>query len=119
LGHRVVAAEEQLAIATDRVAEVFELEPIRVDELDLDPLDLPRAAELDARHPAVPRIIKKERALAADGLELVALRHRRAAVEQGHHVTREAEHAGEDPISPRRPEPRLAVGLLGLAAEEA
>src|SRR5712664_70444 len=105
----VVAAEEQRAIAADRVAEVFDLEPVRVDQIELDPLDPSRTAKLDARHRAVPRIIEEQRALAADGLQLVALRHRGAAVEYGHHVARETEHPGEDPVGPRRPEPGLPV----------
>src|SRR3979490_1509950 len=97
----VVAAEEQLAIATDDVAEVFELEPVRVDRIERDPLDPSRAAELYPRHFAVPRIIEEQRPLAADGLQLVALGHRGTAVEHGHHTAQEPEHAGEDTICPR------------------
>src|SRR5438093_12605225 len=88
---RVFATEEQLAIATDRVAEVFDLEPVRVDRIELDPLDASRTAELDARHLAVPRIVEEQPALAADGLQLVALRHRRAASRWGHPVSRGTE----------------------------
>src|SRR5207248_5505163 len=80
LSERIVTAEEQLALAADRVAEVLELEPVRVLWLDLDPLDTALAAELDHRHGAVPRIVEEERAFAADRLELVALDHRGAAV---------------------------------------
>ena len=77
----VVAAEEQLPIATDRVTEIFELELVGVDEIQLDPLDPSPTAELYARHLAVPRIIEEEGALAADGLQLVALRHGGTGVE--------------------------------------
>ncbi len=77
----VVAAEEQLAVATDRVSEIFELELVGVGGIELDPLDPALTAELYAGHFAVPRIIEEERALAADGLQLVALRHGGAGVE--------------------------------------
>src|SRR2546427_6188836 len=115
----VVAAEEQLAIATSRVTEIFELESVGVDEFEFDPLDPSLTAELYARHLAVPRIIEEERALAADGFQLVALRHGGTAVEEGHHGASEPEHAGEDPVGPRRSEPSLAVYPLPLAAKEA
>src|SRR5437879_11880582 len=85
----VVAAEEQLAIATDRVTEIFELESVGVDEFDFDPLDLSLTAELYARHLAVPRIIEEERALPADGFQLVGRRQACTAVGEGPHVATE------------------------------
>ena len=42
LRERVGAAEQRLGLAADRVAQVLELEPVRVDRLDLDPLDARR-----------------------------------------------------------------------------
>ena len=65
----------------------------------------------------MPRIIKEEGALAADRLELVASG---IAVPQSKSASTsgEAKRAAEDPVGAGRPEPRLAVRLLGLAAEE-
>ena len=44
LAHRVVAREQQLARAADRVAHVLELEAVRILRLELDPLHLAVAA---------------------------------------------------------------------------
>src|SRR5579862_7766715 len=74
LAERVVAAEQRLRLAADRVAEVLQLEPVRVRVRKLDPLDLVSAAQLDHRLRAVPRVVEEDRALAADRLELVAVR---------------------------------------------
>ncbi len=116
---RVLASEQQLGLAADGVAHVLELEPVGVLPRELDPLDAVAAAHLDHRHIAVPRIVQEERAFAADRLELVAVRHRGPAVEGREHVVREAQRPGEHPVGARRPEPGLAVDVLGLAAEEA
>jgi len=118
LRDRVVATEQQLALAPDRVAEVLELEPVGVGQRDLDALDRSITADIDSRGDAVPWIVEKQRALAADHLELVADGHRGSAVEEADDVARKAEHAREDPIRTGRSEPRVAVHLFGLAAEE-
>ena len=86
--------------------------------LELDPLDVPVPAQLDHRVQAVPGIVEEERALAADRLELVALRHRRAAVEERDHVAGEMKRAAEDPVGAGGTEPRFPIRPLGLAAEE-
>ncbi len=67
----------------------------------------------------MPWVVDEERGVAADRLELVTLRHRGAAVERRDDAARETERAGEHPVGPRRPEPRLAVHSLGLAPKEA
>src|SRR5213592_2175713 len=72
LTQRVLASEQQLGLAADRVAEVLELQPVRIDGLELDPLAAVVPAKLDDRVHAVPRVVEEERALAADHLELVA-----------------------------------------------
>src|SRR5436190_4231590 len=118
LPERVVAAQKQLAVAADRVTEVLELEPVGVDRIDRDPVHASLAAELDARHGAMPGVVDEQGAFAADHLELVALGQRGAAVEHRDQVAGEAEDAGEDPVGARRPEPGLAVHPLRLAAEE-
>src|SRR5579864_9064114 len=86
LAHRVLSAEQRLCLAADRVAEVLKLDPVRVDALELDALDAAVPPQLDHRVDAVPGIVEEERALAADRLELVAVRQRRAAVEGGEHA---------------------------------
>src|SRR3954447_13673693 len=73
LAERILAAEQQLALAADRVAHVLELELVRVRVVHLDPFGVVPASRLDARVVAVPRVVEEERALAADCLELVAL----------------------------------------------
>src|SRR5437868_688009 len=79
LPERVVTAEEELALAADRVADVLEFEPVGVHRIEIDPLNASLAPELDARRDAVPRVVEEDRALAADRFQLVALRHRGAA----------------------------------------
>src|SRR5215475_6409070 len=114
----VLSPEQQVGLTADRVAQVLELEPVRVAGLELDPLDATVPAELDDRMVAVPGIVQEERALAADRLELVALHERSAAVEGGDDVAGEAKRPGEDPVGPRRAVPRLAPDPLRLAPEQ-
>src|SRR5256885_428743 len=82
LADRILSPEQKLVFAADRGAHVLELEPVRVDWLELDALQLGGASVLDHRNLAVPRIVEEERAFAADHLELVALRQGGAAVEE-------------------------------------
>ena len=70
LAERVLAPEERLGPAADRVARILELEPVRVDGIELDPLDS-FAVELEHRLAGVPRVVEEDRALLADRLELV------------------------------------------------
>src|SRR3954453_2225831 len=63
LRDRILAAEQKLALAADRVAEVLELQAVRVHRLELDPLNSVFAPHLDHRLVAVPRIVEEERAL--------------------------------------------------------
>src|SRR5262249_44369843 len=118
LTERVLAPEQRLRLAADRVAEILELEPVRVEPLDLDPLDPAAAAQLDAGVEAVPRVVDEERALAPERLELVALAERRAAVEQPDDVAREAHRRREHPVGAGRPVPRLGRDALRLAGEQ-
>src|SRR5262245_66544928 len=85
----VLAAEEQLRLAADRLAHVLELEPVRVGRLELDPLRSSVAPHFDHRRPPVPGIVEDDRALLADALELVWPRERRAAVEEPEDLPRE------------------------------
>src|SRR5207302_885169 len=55
----VLAAEKRLGAAADRVAQVLELEAVRVRALDLDSLHLAVAAELDHRAPDVLRVVEE------------------------------------------------------------
>src|SRR5258708_5878476 len=118
LPDRIGPSEEQLAVATDRVTEVLELELVGVDLLELDPFDPAVATDLDPRDQAMPWVVDEERGVAADRLELVTLRHRGAAVERRDDAARETERAGEHPVGPRRPEPPLAVHSLGPAPND-
>src|SRR5205823_5679681 len=68
----ILAAQERLPNPADRVAQVLQLGSVGVHPLDLDPLHLAAAAELDHRLPRVPRVVEEERALLADRLQLVA-----------------------------------------------
>ena len=87
----VVAAEEKRRFSSDRVGQVFELEPVRVDE-ELDSFDLSVATQLDHRRSAVPGIVEEERSLAADRLELVTLGEAGTAVELGEDVMETSSH---------------------------
>src|SRR5205807_5653827 len=55
-------------------------------------------SKFDPRHVTVPRIVDEERALGPDRLQLVALDHRRTAIERRDHVAREAHRRGEHPV---------------------
>src|SRR2546421_11920783 len=61
----VLATEERRGAAADRVAQVVQLESVGVSRVDLDPLHVGPAAELDHRAPRVPRAVEEERALLA------------------------------------------------------
>src|SRR5437879_3962218 len=50
-------AEQRLALAPDRVAQVLELQLVRVGTLELDPLDATVASNLDHRHVDVERVV--------------------------------------------------------------
>jgi hypothetical protein len=67
----VLAPQERIRSAPDRVAEVLDLQPIRVGVLDLDPLESAVASQLDHRLDAMPWIVDEERPVTADRLELV------------------------------------------------
>src|SRR4051794_20123720 len=71
LPHCVLASEQQFRVAADRVADVLELEAIRVGVLDLDAADVAVAVQLDHRLVAMPRVVEEQRSLAADRLERV------------------------------------------------
>src|SRR5437588_1335765 len=114
----VLAAEKRLGAAADRVAQVLELEAVRVRALDLDSLHLAVAAELDHRAPGVPRVVEEERALLADRLELVARRQDEPAVDLAEDVVGEAEGPGERDVDTARAERLLAVHALGLARQQ-
>src|SRR2546423_889544 len=116
LGDRVLAREQELAFAADRVADVLELEPVRIRRPDLDLLDLTVAPQLDPRVLRMPRIVEEERALAADRLELVPLGRRGSAVEDSEHVAREAQRAREEPVRPGLADPGFPVHALGVPA---
>ena len=60
LRERVLAAEKQLAAAANNVADVLDLELIRVGGLEFDALDAVVAAELDCGAIAVPRVVEEE-----------------------------------------------------------
>ncbi len=106
------------AAAGDRVCEVLELEPVRVDRLELDALGAVVAPELDHRLLAVPGVVQEQRPLGADRLELVALGEARSAVEERDDVAGEAHRTREDPVGAARADVRVAVHALGLACEE-
>src|SRR5689334_16194910 len=94
----VVATQHQLRLAADRLADVLELEAIGVDGLELDPLRLTPAAELDHGLARVPGIVEEQRSLAPNRLELVPRRQRGATVEEAEDVAWEPQRAGEDPV---------------------
>src|SRR5437588_7644178 len=60
---RVGAAKERLGPSADGVAQVLELEAVRVRALELDALDAVVAPHLDHGFPRVPRVVEEERAL--------------------------------------------------------
>src|SRR5262249_28682191 len=75
LSQRVLAAQQRLGLAPDRVAQVLELQAVRIRWSDADFLSASRGSNLDSRRdPPVPWIIEEERTRAADDLELVNLR---------------------------------------------
>ena len=117
---RVVAAEQQLRLAADRVAHVLELEPVGVLALELDPLDARRRGA--ARSPASLQCHGSSRK-SEPSLPIASSSSRfGSAVPQSkrrEHVAGEAQRPGEDPVGAGRPEPRLAEDALRLAAEQA
>src|SRR5207247_4266626 len=98
--------------------QVVQPEPVRIRALDLDPLHLGAAAQLDHRAPRVPGVVEEERALLADRLQLVALRQDEPAVELPEDVAGEAERRGELHVDAARAERLLAVDALGLAGQQ-
>src|SRR5829696_2973895 len=78
LGDGLLAVQERLRLAADRVREVLELEAIRVDRLEDGLLHRVVPAELDYRPPAVPRIVQEQRSLGTEDLELVPIREPKA-----------------------------------------
>src|SRR5207249_7271511 len=114
----VLAPQERIGSAPNSVAEVLELEPIRVDRLDLDPLHPGVATKLDHRLDAVPWIVEEERPIAPDRLELVTFGQGRPAVELGEDVAGEPHRACEDPVGAARADELLTVHLLGLTGEQ-
>src|SRR6266511_2723583 len=90
LGERILAPEQRLGLAADRVAQVLELEPVRVGDVELDSLGPAVSPHLDPRALAMPGIVEEQRPLAPDRLELVPLGERRPAVEQREYAVREA-----------------------------
>src|SRR5438105_2577033 len=115
---RIGAAEERLGPSADGVAQVLELEAVRISGLELDALDAGVAPHLDDGLLRVPRVVEEERALRPDRLELVALGQSGSAVEEREDVAGEAHRAGEDPVGPARPDELLAVDELRLAGDE-
>src|SRR5437764_4291069 len=67
---------------------------------------------------AVPGIVEEQRALATDGLQLVARRERRATVEGGEDIAGESQRPREDPIGAGGPEPGVAPDALRFAPEQ-
>jgi len=67
----------------------------------------------------VPRVGEEERALLADGLQLVARGQHEPAVDLRDDVVGEAERAGERDVDAARAERLLAVHALGLARQQA
>ena len=118
LSDRVLAPEQQLPLPADRVRHVLELEPVGVDRLELDPLDLVPVPHLDHGHAAVPGVVEEERALAADHLELVAPRQRGAAIELREHAALEPHRPHEHPVGAGLPDPRQPSQRLRFAGEQ-
>src|SRR5262245_43666365 len=102
LPESVFPSEPQGGLAANRVAQVLELQTVRVDGLELDSLDAVVPAELNDGVDAVPGIVEEERAFAADRLEFVALGERGGAVEGGEHVPGKAQRSVEHPVRARR-----------------
>ena len=66
----------------------------------------------------MPRVVEKQGPFAPDRLELVAVGHRRAAVELREHVTREAHRRREHPVGSRVTQTCRPVHGLRLAGEQ-
>ena len=98
LSDGILPAEKERSLAADGIAQVLQLEAIRVGGVELDLLDPTVPSQLDHRLPAVPRIVEEERAFRADHFELVALREARAAVELGEDVPGKPHRACEHPV---------------------
>jgi len=94
LPERVVAAEERLRHAADRVGEVLELELVAVRLRDLDPLHLVAAAELQGGRADEPRISDDDRALGADRLEVSSVGQVERRVDQRR---QHADRVGDQP----------------------
>lgn len=115
----ILSAQKKRRLAVDGVAQILELEPVGVDRVELDPLDAVVATQLDHGLIAMPWVIEEERSLGADGLELVAFRQTRPAVEERVDISCEAHRAREHPVRAARADVRLTEDRLGLACEEA
>ena len=117
LAERVVAAEQQLALAADRVADVLELEAVGVLALELDPLDACRRGA--ARSPGSLQCHGSSRK-SEPSLPIASSSSRSgSAVPQSKsrdHVAGKRSVAVEDPVGAGRAEPRLAADALRLAA---
>src|ERR1700693_5627732 len=74
LAQRILAPEQELRLAANRVAHVLELEPVRVLSLELDAFHAALAPQLDHRIDAMPGVVEEERSFAADRLQLVPVR---------------------------------------------
>src|SRR5262249_51522328 len=71
LSDSVLPAEQRPALAADGIAEVLQLEAVRICRRELDPLHAVVPPQLDDRPFRLPGIVKEDRALGADRFHLV------------------------------------------------
>src|SRR5262249_29402855 len=96
LANGVVAPEQRFRVAAHGRTEVFDLQEVAVDILDVDAL----AVELDVRVAAAHRVRHDELALGADRLEPVSLRKVEPAVNPPEAVVRNPQPPDKPDVAP-------------------
>src|SRR2546423_11886909 len=119
LADGVFAAENQRRLASDRGADVLELEPVGVGRLDADLLgSRVGPAQLDAGLTDRERLRNEDAAVRADQLQASAAGIDEAAVEDADDLLFERPRSCQDDVDAARPGDLLSPSAHRLAAEQ-